>query len=264
MPSAIDWPCEPSLGALANEILLDAERLGVPLRLTGGLAIWYRCEASRYLVQGHRWYHDLDVVAPLRFRKTLEDLITQKFGLRRDRTLGAVPGTFRSSFLDPSARRILDVNYDRLEYCHTITLLHRLELDPITIPLAELLLSKLQIVEMAGKDFFDVALLLRDHELAAADGPTINTSVVTALCGCNWGLERTCRHFLHRLRRFLEADETEHRGELLRLTSQIARLLELLDLGRKSFGWRLRGLIGESIRWYETVEPLSRSMETAP
>ena len=228
-------------------------------RLTGGLAIWLRCARSRHLVGGGRNLRDIDLVAPLRFRKRLEAFLIERFMLHPNPFLAAIPGAMQSRFLNETGEYVVDLYYDRLEYCHTIDLSRRLEVDEVTIPLAELLISKLQIIDLTEKDLIDVACLLIDHELADADGATINTSLVSELYRHDWGLERTSRYFLHRLRRFLKEKQVVNQVELLDVMLQIGRLLELLDLSKKSIPWRLRGLVGESVRWYEIVEPLPES-----
>ena len=89
-------------------------------------------------------------------------------------------------------RRIhLDVFYDRLEFCHVIPLADRLEADSPTIPLAELLLSKLQIVKINEKDVVDTILLMLDHPLGHGDVDTIDADRVASLCAADWGLWRT-------------------------------------------------------------------------
>ena len=59
--------------------------------------------------------------------------------------------------------------------CHRLELSSRLTLEPETITAADLLLTKLQVVELTQKDVDDIALLLTEHELA--NGPeTTSTS----------------------------------------------------------------------------------------
>ena len=71
--------------------------------------------------------------------------------------------------------------YDELEFCHVIPLQGRLEDDRPTIPLAELLLSKLQIVRINEKDAVDACLILLDHELGSGNSEVIDLQRITAL-----------------------------------------------------------------------------------
>jgi hypothetical protein len=54
---------------------------------------------------------------------------------------------------------------------HTIDLRDRFELDDATLPLADLLLTKLQIVQLNEKDVLDILALLADHELDPSENP---------------------------------------------------------------------------------------------
>ena len=63
------------------------------------------------------------------------------------------------------------------------------ELDPDTFPLAELLVTKLQIAELNEKDVRD-ALALFAHPVEERDGDAINAAD-RGLCRTDWGLWRT-------------------------------------------------------------------------
>ena len=85
----------------------------------------------------------------------------------------------------------IDVFLDKLEFCHTVLWKDRLELDPETIPLAELLLQKMQIVEINEKDLIDTIMLLLEFPLGDNDDETINVDRVARVCAKDWGWWRT-------------------------------------------------------------------------
>ena len=107
----------------------------------------------------------------------------------------------RSIFIDPSSRIHVDVFYDRLEFCHIIPLAGRLEADRPTIPIAELLLSKLQIVRINDKDIIDIVLLLLDHPIGSSDADSIDMGRIARLCADDWGLWRTLTQNLAKVSR---------------------------------------------------------------
>ena len=78
----------------------------------------------------------------------------------------------RGIFDNLSSRVHLDVFFDRLEFCHVIDVRNRIEYDVRTLPLAELLLGKLQIMQINAKDVLDASILLLEHDLGIADGET--------------------------------------------------------------------------------------------
>lgn len=75
--------------------------------------------------------------------------------------LTGATGRHRQIFNDKEGNKAIDVFLNKLEICHVIDYSKRLELDSPTVPLAELLLQKLQIVQTNEKDIQDTIILLR-------------------------------------------------------------------------------------------------------
>ena len=92
---------------------------------------------------------------------------------------------------------------DKLDFCHPIPWKGRLEVDSPSIPLAELLLEKMQIVKINEKDIIDTIMLLREHTIARDDADHINAEVVAKLCAGEWGLYRTTTMNLGKVRDYL-------------------------------------------------------------
>src|SRR5689334_21659376 len=86
----------------------------------------------------------------------------------------------------------IDVFVSTFEMCHTIPIGARLTLQGVTLPLAKLLLMKLQIEELNEKDQRDLLNLMTCHPIADDDEGAINASSIASLCGHNWGLRRMC------------------------------------------------------------------------
>ena len=80
---------------------------------------------------------------------------------------------------------------DRVELCHKIDLRPRLGIPGPTLPPADLLLMKLQVVETNDKDFRDMCALLCDQPLADHDDHAINVGYLCELAARDWGLWRT-------------------------------------------------------------------------
>jgi hypothetical protein len=137
--------------------------------------------------------------------------------------------------------------------CHKVPVGERLVLEPETLPLAELLLTKLQIVELNDKDVRDVLALLLGHEVGEEDGELVNAGRVAALCASDWGLWRTITANLEAL----DADAVSYALSLEEqavVSRRIRALLERIEAEPKSRAWRLRARIGERVRWYELPE----------
>ena len=115
----------------------------------------------------------------------------------------------------------IDVFLDKLEFCHTVLWKGRLELDPETIPLAELLLQKMQIVEINEKDLIDTITLLLEFPLGDWTTGRSTSARVAAICAKDWGWWRTLTMNLGKVR-------------------QMAAHYEQLDRRRDHDGWRTR------------------------
>lgn len=99
----------------------------------------------------------------------------------------------------------MDVFLDRLNMCHIIDFKNRLEVESETIPLAEMLLEKMQIVNPAEKDFIDTILLLREHSVGNVDFETINITRIANILSRDWGFYYTATKNLKELLMYLPA-----------------------------------------------------------
>jgi hypothetical protein len=148
----------------------------------------------------------------------------------------------------------LDVFFDQLDFCHQIPLNGRLEADRPTIPLAELVLSKLQIVEINEKDVIDVILLLLDHDLADSDDDAIDARRIARMCAADWGLWRTSTRNLEKVQALASTYPQLDAPHREKVESQTAALAARLDQEPKSLQWRTRARIGERVKWWTDVD----------
>jgi hypothetical protein len=116
--------------------------------------------------------------------------------------------------------------------CHTLDFRRRLTLDAQTLPVADLLISKLQI--------------LRDQPLQTGDKAGINLHRLAEVCGGDWGWWRTTSANLEKLSARSDGD--------VDCRDQILRLREFLRDVPKSPRWRARAVIGDRKRWYQLPE----------
>jgi hypothetical protein len=137
--------------------------------------------------------------------------------------------------------------------CHEIPLGDRLTLEPRTVPLAELMLTKLQIIELNEKDVRDTVLLLAGHDVDERDGDAVNAARIAELCGDDWGLWRTITGNLEDCRTRVEAYDVDG-GTRTAVTERIGQILERIEAEPKSRGWKRRAKVGERKRWYDLPE----------
>ena len=131
--------------------------------------------------------------------------VFQSEGYEPHVAFNALHGGERLLFFDNDHGRQVDLFVGCLLDVSQIPLDGRLEVDPVSIPLAELLLTKLQVVELNEKDVRDALALLHDHRVADADGESVNGARVAELCAADWGLWRTITQNLTACRGFANA-----------------------------------------------------------
>ena len=174
-------------------------------------------------------------------------------GYEPNRMFNALRGAQRLMYADPARERVVDVLVDRFVMCHRLDLRDRLALDGRTLPLSDLLLTKLQVVELNEKDLTDLLALLADHDLDGEEGDAIETARILAVTSDDWGFEHTIRGTLMRVRDAAVAYDLDGLTTA-RIQSRIDRLVELLDRAPKTLRWRMRARLGERVRWFELPE----------
>jgi hypothetical protein len=236
----------------AIRVLERAEGKGVVLRLLGGVAVYIRCPTARRDDFARR-YGDTDFIGHARQSAEIKSLFNELGYLPRER-FNAIHGGRRLVFTDATHQRRVDVFLDVFEMCHRFDLKERMEIDRQTIPLADLLATKLQIIQTNEKDIGDAICLLIDHEIGDGDlRDTINGERLARLCGEDWGIYKTFSINLALLAVATEKwDLKESERELV--NSKIERLTAGIENAPKSIAWKMRAAIGERIRWYELPE----------
>lgn len=237
----------------AERIIAAAQRVGVILKLAGGAAVYVSSPSAR-AAPLRREYRDLDFVAPSRQRAAVGRLL-ERLGYRPDLPFNTLNGHRRLLYWDARHGRQVDVFLDQIRMCHTIDLRARLDLPGMCLAPADLLLTKMQIVEMNWKDLLDVIALLLDHPVAEGDTETINRTYIAALAAQDWGLYRTLQLNTGRVLRGLS--EVAVAAEPLK--RRLEALWHVIDVQRKPLAWRLRARLGDRIRWYEVPEEADHS-----
>jgi hypothetical protein len=185
-------------------------------------------------------------------RRLLTDL-----GYEPNQRFNALHGDTRLIFDDPNNKRSVDVFLEVFKMCHKLPIGNRLSLDELTIPITDLLLTKLQIMEANEKDIRDLTAIMRDHEVEKKVSPSerdvIDAGYIARLCSNEWGLQKTITKTLKKIPALLPRYGLDSDSEQV-VRSRIGRLLEEIDLVPKSLKWKLRNIIGERKRWYELPE----------
>ena len=236
-----------NLVAEADRILDTAA--DIPLRVLGGVAVALSAHESLLLP---RPYNDIDfVTAAGRGPEVVRAF--EGLGYLGDQRFNALNGYRRLLFYDTANERRVDVFVAKFEMCHAIPLAKRLTLNARTIPLADLLLTKLQVFALNEKDQRDIVNLVHAHRLSADDGDGINAAYVAQLLGTDWGLWRTSTLNVERVRGALARYELAPEQEEV-VRGRLDDLRIRIDEEPKSTRWKVRARVGERVKWYEEPE----------
>ena len=235
----------------ARRVAGMAEEQSVVLRLLGGVAVNVRAEEG-LLPAFRREYADMDFIAP-KGRTAEAQRFFEALGYAPQTRFNALYGRERLLFFDNDHDRQVDVLVGTFRMSHEIPLGNRLDLEPLTIPLAELLLTKLQIIELNEKDVRDSLALLCDHPVAEEDGDSVNAAHVAKLCASDWGLWRTFTANLEALGGHLDRYELDGASRE-RIEGRVRELQERIEREPKPFAWKMRAKIGDRKRWYDLPE----------
>jgi hypothetical protein len=236
-------PLADPLGEGRRVLALARER-NVDLRLLGGVAVAVRCPSARSEPLA-RTYKDVDFLSRSDDRRAVEELFLQA-GYRPQDEFNAIHGHQRLFFWDPVTEREADVFVDTVAMCHTLDLRTRLTLHDETIPLADLLLLKLQVVEVGERDLKDAVAILADHPLGP-DG--IDIDRIAAVLREDWGWWRTATAALERLRTFARELPGFAGADLVH--ERVGQALASIEAAPKTRRWKMRARVGERVRWYE-------------
>jgi cation transport regulator ChaC len=228
-----------------------AEQENVDLRLLGGVAIKVRAR-ERLQPAFEREYADLDWIIP-KGKSSKTQKLFESLGYAPQTRFNALYGRERLLYFDEEHDRQVDVLVGTFRMSHEIPFGKRMTLEPLTVPLAELLLTKLQIIELNEKDVRDALALLHDHAVGEEDGDSVNGAHIAKLCASDWGLWRTFTANLEALEGHLQRYELADEGKD-RIKDRIRALLERIEEEPKGFGWKMRAKIGDRKRWYELPE----------
>jgi hypothetical protein len=233
-----------------QRVIETADERGLTVRLIGGTAINRHAETARE-EPFKRGYRDVDFVSTREDESAAIEMMTN-LGYEANERFNTMR-RFRLEFTDPVNERKADYILDRFDFCHEWGLRDRIDRDYPTIPIEDLLLSKLQIFEVSDRDVRDMIAMLADHPIEETDDTeTIDPRYIAGLCSEDWGLWKTVTMSLDRIEEYvanndLSLDESEIDG-------RIDALRGAIEDDPKSVRWKLRSLIGERKQWYKRPE----------
>lgn len=238
----------------ALEIVEVAKKQNVILRIMGALAIRYHSPKFENLHKSlGREFSDIDFIGYNRQKSEIEKAL-EKLGYKMRMLSYSFVMSGRLIFTNEQNGRHVDVFLDRLDMCHTINFKGRLEVDYPTIPLAELLLEKMQIVKLGEKDVKDTIVLIREHTIGNDDKDKININYIAQLLAKDWGFYYTVTTNLNKIKTLLPSYPQLKDDDNKDLTTKIDTMLNRIEEEPKALSWKMRARIGPSKKWYREVD----------
>ncbi|MEM2997591.1 MAG: hypothetical protein QW542_01430 [Thermoproteota archaeon] len=237
----------------AKRIVAEAEKRGVTLRVMGAVAVAIHSPKYSSLFKSlKRELTDLDFMA-LKKQKNAVFNVLKDLGYAMDRSSQYIMTISQRYILYNPQGLHVDIFFDKLDMCHTIEFTDRLNVDFPTIPLAELLLEKTQIVRINEKDVKDCLILIREHEITD-DDKGVNARYISKLLAEDWGFYYTVTTNLKRIRDLAEKYPALKTSDVEDVRQKIDRLLTTIESEPKTVKWKIRAKIGPKQKWYKEVE----------
>ena len=237
-----------------------AER-GILLRILGGAAIRIHCPGSddMYELLKRAPKHDMDFISYSKYRPLTRQFM-KDMGYTPYVTLAMTSalGRYRQIFNDAEGNKAIDVFLDMLPMCHIIDFRGRLEVDHPTVPPAELFLLKAQIVQMNEKDWQDMCILLREHQVGNTDKDTINLDRISKVLANDWGFYHTVTTNVKRLQDYVVECPGLKGDDRVTIGKRLKAIADAVEKEPKTLKWKMREKIGTSKQWYNVVEEVQR------
>ncbi len=237
--------------------LIDAaDAKNIQIRAIGGLAVQVHNKTNHQLFL--REFGDLDFVVASKQRREFEAFMPE-VGYSPHRQFNVLNGDQRQIYYHDATEMKIDIFVGDFEMCHKIPLENRLTADPLTIPLAELLLSKAQIVQLNRKDALDIASILLNNETGDDDHEKINLKILAQLCSQDWGLYKTTSINLKRVETIIsEKDLPLSENERRLILNRAYEILRTFEEMPKPLPWQIRDRVGTRVKWYVEVEEVDQ------
>jgi hypothetical protein len=235
-----------ALLSLTSELIRLGESHGAPMRAMGGLGIALRTTDAHPVLQ--REFADIDVAVAKRSRRQVTATM-QDAGLEAEPEFNALQGSRRQIWWTPGRGTHVDVFLGEFAMCHRLDLDGRVETDHPALPAADLLLMKLQVVELNRKDVTDAAALLSTQRLDEDDGEgSINRHRIVDVLSRDWGFYTTATDNLDKIPALVAEIYPELGPEV---AAAAAEIRDEVDRAPKSRSFKLRARVGRRRRWYE-------------
>ncbi|MFQ6023872.1 MAG: hypothetical protein ACE5NW_14220 [Acidiferrobacterales bacterium] len=244
----------------ALRLVKDASERGIQLRILGSVAYRLQCPNNIHLFDDMaRELTDVDLAAEKKQNREIREFMLGK-GYEPDEGIYVASEGARHVYVHPDTRLNVDVFADELYFCHRIPFKGRLDIDKPTISTTDLLLEKMQIVEINLKDFKDTLVLMLEHPLGTREtgNKHVDADYIADMMANDWGFCHTFTTNLRRVPDYISEFPAIAEDEAKTIRGRIDDLLQRIERAPKSMKWKLRAKVGTRTRWYQEVTEKSK------
>ena len=241
-------------------LVREAEERKIKLRILGSAAYRIQCPENLNLFDNmNRVLTDVDFAGLKSQNQKIRDFLIEQGYIPDEGVYVASEGS-RHIYVHPKSKLNVDVFADELYFCHRIPFKDRLDIDPLTISTTDLLLEKMQIVEINLKDYKDTLVLMLEHPLGSSSDSNkhIDVRYICNMMAQDWGFYHTFTTNLKRVPDYIAEFPTitGEQGNIIR--SRVNDLMGRLEDAPKSMKWKIRSKVGTRTIWYQEVSDKSQ------
>jgi len=244
----------------AQRLTDEAQKQGIILRVMGPIALHFHFPEYVDLYRrmerlGDRVFTDIDYASYGKCRGKIVPFF-QAQGYDLEKRAAMISGNTRHIYFG-SRVPMIDVFFDQLAYNHPIDYRRRLEIHPYCVSLTDLLLQKLQIVQINDKDLKDAMLLLLAATIGEVEAGKINLHYLAKLMSDDWGFFYTSTTNLVKVKMAVDqvAVLTDQQRDMIR--KRVDEIVLGIENAPKSGKWKGRAKVGTKKPWYNEVSDWS-------
>jgi hypothetical protein len=240
----------------ARRLSEDGNKEGVILRVMGPIALHFYfpdyVDLYRKMERlGDRVFTDIDYASYGKCKGKIVPFF-EKHGYELEKRAAMLSGNTRHIYFSERIPMI-DVFFDRLSYNHPIDYRGRLDIHPYCVSLTDLLLQKLQIVQINDKDLKDAMLLLLASPIGDTDEGQINIKYLAKIMSDDWGFYHTSTTNLNKVKDAARAVSVLTDEHLKTIHMKADTVLQAIEASPKSGKWKSRAKVGVNKIWYNEV-----------
>ena len=235
-----------------------AKKLGARVKLIGGWAIQYSSPINNNIdMILMRKPNDIDLIGLSKDKKKIYEVL-KSCGYSPDERFNAFNGDSRLLFHKGDI--LIDVFLDKFSMCQEIDFKDRLNSDLPWISVDDLLLTKIQIVEINEKDIKDIIRLISSHEIIdkGEDYNKINLDYIAGICSDDYGFYMSFKLNMPKILQYLQNLEGDVSSKE-QIKNKINIIMDAIEKRPKSLKWKLRAKMGDRIPWYRLPEEKKRN-----